>query len=352
MPKPCFLRDGSQLFGLDAELYFKAEASRDAAWETSLLEWVEKVTNCEVDKTDVWACLKSGVLLCKLMNGIKDGAIPRFAERPAKKRTSLHLLEEIDNIKLYLAACKALGLGATQLFDLEDLLKGRGMIQVMHNLYCVATFATQESENLSFDGPFFEVSKQVKRNRGATFLARVDRWNGSPKKDTLRVSPRKTSPTKREALSPTKRTQAPAKKQSRSVTIDMKEATAMLDNGRTLHLLQEQRNPLCVVKKKALFYRVKGLISTDDALCWGSPWHARTDKKEAAEDSLYFNDLTAVVLGKLAKNFISEAAKLSETNCCFSLITATRSVDLIADSCEVRENRTKDLLSADRKSVV
>lgn len=58
---------------------------------------------------DAWACLKSGVVLCKLINGIKkvqfvsfmltnligvQGAIPRFAEQPAKKRTALHLVSK------------------------------------------------------------------------------------------------------------------------------------------------------------------------------------------------------------------------------------------------------------------
>lgn len=162
-PRAVVLRDGSRLFGMDVDLFLKAERGRDRKWEAKVLEWVASVTKSRLEvKTDPWKILKSGVLLCKLINNLQKDCIPRFAK--PKKGKKLHLLEELDNIKLYLKACQELGLESSQLFDLEDLKKGRGLAQVMNNIFALAMFANEERENLGFAGPYLRASSANRRN--------------------------------------------------------------------------------------------------------------------------------------------------------------------------------------------
>lgn len=48
--------------------------------EDQIREWVEALTNEEV--YDTFDALRSGIILCKLINAIKPGTIPKFNERP------------------------------------------------------------------------------------------------------------------------------------------------------------------------------------------------------------------------------------------------------------------------------
>lgn len=160
--------DGSEMYGLDAELYLKQQAKRELnrEWEVKLADWIE-VTVGEplIDKLDLWVSLKSGVVLCKLVNKIKPGTIPAF------NQAKLMPLLEMDNIQIYLKALWQLGVNSRDLFVTPDLYKKKGMSAVFQSIYALNLLARR----IGYRGPLMqdEVSKaaETEQKRAKTFAA-------------------------------------------------------------------------------------------------------------------------------------------------------------------------------------
>lgn len=158
--------DGSEMFGLDAELYLKEQAKRDLnkEWEVKLADWIE-VTVGEplIDKLDLWLSLKSGVVLCKLVNKIKPGTIASF------NQSKLMPLLEMDNIQIYLKALWQLGVNSRDLFVTPDLYKKKGMGAVLQSIYALNLLARK----LGYRGKLIqdEISKasEVEQKRAKAF---------------------------------------------------------------------------------------------------------------------------------------------------------------------------------------
>ncbi len=67
--------------------------------------------------------LRSGDVLCAVMNRIKPGAVKPHASRLAFK--------QMENIGMFLQACRAYGLADTELFVTIDLFEGTHIKQVL-----------------------------------------------------------------------------------------------------------------------------------------------------------------------------------------------------------------------------
>ena len=65
---------GEVLYGLDKELAEKAAAKYDPAVENACRMWIENVTGDKLGECSLQEELKSGVVLCNLINTIKPGA--------------------------------------------------------------------------------------------------------------------------------------------------------------------------------------------------------------------------------------------------------------------------------------
>ncbi|XP_074514817.1 LIM domain only protein 7 isoform X15 [Sebastes fasciatus] len=79
--------------------------------------WIEAVTKKKFGSDDFRSALENGVLLCDLINKIKPGAIKRVNRLPTP-------IAGLDNLNVFLKACRKLGLKEAQLFhpgDLQDL---------------------------------------------------------------------------------------------------------------------------------------------------------------------------------------------------------------------------------------
>lgn len=75
----------------------KREAQRDTDFELSVARWIEKAIGEPLaDPSNLWLSLKSGVVLCSLINVIVPGSVKKF------NKTNLLPLMEMDNIQLYL----------------------------------------------------------------------------------------------------------------------------------------------------------------------------------------------------------------------------------------------------------
>ena len=57
-----FTPEGKRLYGMDADLYLKEQASRDLEFEGKIMSWIESVLDQGTLplKEDPWLCLKSG----------------------------------------------------------------------------------------------------------------------------------------------------------------------------------------------------------------------------------------------------------------------------------------------------
>nr|AAI22102.1 LIM domain only 7b [Danio rerio] len=79
--------------------------------------WIEEVTKKSFGSKSFRVALEDGVLLCDLINTLKPGIIKRL------NRLSTPIAG-LDNVNVFLKACKKLGLNEAQLFhpgDLQDV---------------------------------------------------------------------------------------------------------------------------------------------------------------------------------------------------------------------------------------
>ena len=91
--------------------------------------WIEAVTGEGMEGTfDEW--LRSGVILCKLLNGIVPGTVKKIA-------TSSMPFKQMENISLFIRGIKKLGVHDSDCFDTNDLYKGQDIgkvVQCVHSL--------------------------------------------------------------------------------------------------------------------------------------------------------------------------------------------------------------------------
>lgn len=74
--RPVFREDGTRVYGFDAELELKKQSKRDKGFEGQLLAWIETVTHCKCKHPENFSeSLRSGVLLCKMLNAIESDTI-------------------------------------------------------------------------------------------------------------------------------------------------------------------------------------------------------------------------------------------------------------------------------------
>lgn len=80
--------------------------------------------------------LKSGVLLCRLVNKVKPGSVP-------ENRISLSNMpfNQRENVAAYLDACRRLGVREADMFVTADLFEGNNLVAVVNNLYALGGVA-------------------------------------------------------------------------------------------------------------------------------------------------------------------------------------------------------------------
>lgn len=123
------------------------EVKRDVNFERRVVTWVEKVLNEDLpDKDDLWASLKSGVVLCKLINTIKPGTVPTI------HTTKMIPLKEMENIQLFLKGSWTLGVASSDLFITSDLYRRKNMAAVVQCLHALAL----QAPNIGWEGPVIE----------------------------------------------------------------------------------------------------------------------------------------------------------------------------------------------------
>ncbi|KAH7820682.1 putative calponin domain-containing protein [Monocercomonoides exilis] len=105
-------RQMSQAMGLDAEAQRKMESKYDKALEAEIIEWIEKETGSKI--TSFLPDLKSGVILCNLINKFLPGSVPRISKMS-------NAFQQMENLSQFLSACRKFGLPEHCLFRTVDV---------------------------------------------------------------------------------------------------------------------------------------------------------------------------------------------------------------------------------------
>merc|ERR1711941_170021 len=96
--------------------------------EEQAMDWIEAVTKEEID--DFYENLKSGLVLCKLINSIYPNVVKKVGQKDVP-------LVHRDNIQQYLNACKRVGLNSGQSFNVNDLYEKKDLDAVINNIFAL-----------------------------------------------------------------------------------------------------------------------------------------------------------------------------------------------------------------------
>jgi len=134
---------GSVLYGLDRELAEKAKLKFDPQLETDARAWIEGVLGEKLADGPLQPELKDGVVLCRLLNTIKEGscAAPSTSKMPFK---------QMENISRYLEGCSKLGVPSYDSFQTVALYENKDWMAVLNNIHSLGRVA-QKVEG--FSGP-------------------------------------------------------------------------------------------------------------------------------------------------------------------------------------------------------
>jgi len=89
--------------------------------------WIEEVTGESFQSNDFQESLKSGVMLCKLLNNLQPGTVPKI-------NTQNMPFKQMENVAAYIEGSKKLGVPDQYNFTTVDLFEGKNLGQVILNV--------------------------------------------------------------------------------------------------------------------------------------------------------------------------------------------------------------------------
>ncbi|XP_068197110.1 calponin-2 [Antennarius striatus] len=120
-------------YGLSAEVKNKIAMKYDVQKEEELRCWIREVTGHTID-SDFQQSLKSGIILCDLINKLKPDSVPKIN----KSKLNWHQLENLTN---FIKAITEFGLKPHDIFEANDLFENGNMTQVQTTLLALASMA-------------------------------------------------------------------------------------------------------------------------------------------------------------------------------------------------------------------
>eukprot|EP00928_Gymnodinium_smaydae_P035628 TRINITY_DN25044_c0_g10_i1.p1 TRINITY_DN25044_c0_g10~~TRINITY_DN25044_c0_g10_i1.p1 ORF type:complete len:844 (-),score=182.94 TRINITY_DN25044_c0_g10_i1:136-2667(-) len=113
----------SPIYGLDVELQARAASKYDRLAEDEAAAWIQAITGENVSG-DFAGALRSGQVLCQLINTIRPGTIAKIngPGMPFKER---------ENISNFLRACRSFGVQEYMLFSTDDLYEEKNLHSVV-----------------------------------------------------------------------------------------------------------------------------------------------------------------------------------------------------------------------------
>uniref|UniRef100_A0A6B2KXP6 Calponin-homology (CH) domain-containing protein n=1 Tax=Arcella intermedia TaxID=1963864 RepID=A0A6B2KXP6_9EUKA len=139
-PLPADVEFSPVKYGFDREVHLRNQEKFQPRVANAVMDWIEDMTGEEVDY--FWHCLKSGRLLCMIINAVFPGKL--------KINPPGIGLNERDNIQRFIKMCETLGVKQQDLFDVNDLHTNKNPVAV---LYCIISLAKKLEFMPSYEGP-------------------------------------------------------------------------------------------------------------------------------------------------------------------------------------------------------
>jgi len=153
-------------FGMTAELNRKREAKFDVNLANDCFEWMklvlidggfpedaEKLTIVSASG-DISPPLKSGTILCNLINSIKPGSVRKINQQKMA-------FKQMENINLFIDACEAIGCVKTDLFQTVDLYESTNPNQVINGILTLG----RKAQTIGYDGPVLGPAESTENKR-------------------------------------------------------------------------------------------------------------------------------------------------------------------------------------------
>jgi len=157
-------------YGLDADLKAKEAAKYDPALEKTVIGFLEGLTG-ESCGEPLLKWLKDGKILCKAMNAVKPGAIPKIND-------STMPFKQMENIANFLQACrKELGMKENDLFTTPDVFDERSVVNTINGLINFSRAATKGGYSGASIAPKEADKGQVKKWEIGSGDASVSKMN-------------------------------------------------------------------------------------------------------------------------------------------------------------------------------
>jgi hypothetical protein len=138
---------------LEHDIQTKEEFKYIPELERTARQWIEAVTGIKQPDQTFPQYLKSGIVLCKLINTVKPNAVTKVNEGTVAYK-------QMENIEHYLKACSELGLHQQDLFNTSDLFNEKNVNLVINSIHVFAHFIEKLP---NYDGPRIE-NPQTARN--------------------------------------------------------------------------------------------------------------------------------------------------------------------------------------------
>jgi len=116
----------------------RLETKYDSIRAEKAKKWLEDVLKETFSEETLQESLKSGIRLCKALNLVYPGTIPKINEKET-------VYMQRENLDKYVKACARLGFNKSLLFDVPDLYDGKNMTKVVENIYELAHFGSRKS---------------------------------------------------------------------------------------------------------------------------------------------------------------------------------------------------------------
>jgi len=126
---------------------------------TEIKEWINSTLGGGINQEESLAqTLKSGIVLCNLMNKIQPGLIKTINPNNGS-------LAYKENIGSFLRSCQSLGLDECRLFDISDLYDERNINQVVTTLSMLQSFSVRSNSASDLNVNFISSSPPIQQLR-------------------------------------------------------------------------------------------------------------------------------------------------------------------------------------------
>lgn len=143
--------------GLAADIQQKRFDTYPKHDERRVIDWMEDVLGEEME-CNFYEWLRDGCVLCRLFNEIEDDLSNKIPSKHCKPTTIL--FKQLENIDMFIKACKSYGLSECDCFVTLDLHELNDLAQVLTTVFAL----DRKAHKKGWDGPYLS-PKEADENK-------------------------------------------------------------------------------------------------------------------------------------------------------------------------------------------